>query len=61
MEKMRKLMEDKPRCSNPKKEMRGLKGEKRTDGREMATKVKLEENSSELKNQILVKIIEKYL
>lgn len=27
----------------------------------MATKVELEENSSELKNQTLVKIIEKYL
>lgn len=41
--------------------MRGLKGEKRPDGGEMETKVELEKNSSELKNQILVKVIEKYL
>lgn len=37
--------------------MRGLKGEKRVDGGEMTIKVKMEENFSELENQILAKII----
>lgn len=39
--------------------MREVKGEKRADGEETAIKVELEENFSELKNQILAKIIEK--
>lgn len=39
--------------------MRELKIEKRADGEEMPIKTNLEENFSELKNQILAKITEK--
>ena len=50
-------MEEKP--SAPIWTMRGLKGEKRADEEEMARKVELEENFSQLKNQTLAKITEK--
>lgn len=59
IEKMRKLIEDKSRCSNPKNER--IEGREKTWWRRNGNKSWTEENSSELKKQILVKIIEKNL